>query len=202
MRRIAWWLVLVGLAACSDEKNLVPLDWELNRMTQQARYTDFKPGPGFRDGRVLQPPPAGTVPVDRVIGPTTLTLGITDAGDYVDTFPIPITTELIELGRNRFERTCAACHGILGTSETEVASKMTLRPPPSLQKASIRGNPVGRIYQVTTFGYGLMPGYAIQLNLEERWAVVAYVRALQLSQNARLTQLPPDLRQRFRSEVP
>ncbi len=191
-----------AVAACSDKKNLVPLDWELNRMTQQARYTDFKEGPGFRDGRVLQPPPAGTVPRERRLGPLALTLGVDEHGAFTERIPIQLSPELIEIGRNRYDRTCGACHGILGTSDTEVALKMPLRKPPSLHSELIRGFPVGRIYQVATFGYGLMPSYEFMLTIEERWAIVAYIRALQLSQGAALAELPPELQQRFRSEIP
>lgn len=189
-------------AACSDKKNLVPLDWDSNRMTNQPRYTDFDAGPGFRNGMVLQSPPAGTVPRELLLGPLPLTLGVDEAGNFAQQLPIAMPAELVELGRNRFDRTCAACHGILGTSDAEVATKMPLRTPPSLHLDSIRAYPPGRLYQVVTFGYGIMPAYALQLTVEERWAVVAYVRALQLSQHAPLASLPPPLQQKFHSEVP
>lgn len=203
-RTSALLVVLAALAAagCSDRNNLVPLDWELNRMTRQARYTDFEPGPGFRDGRVLQPPPAGTVPKERVLGKPLLTLGVDDNGNYATKIPIPMDEDLIHLGRNRFDRVCAACHGILGTADSEVARKMRLVKPPSLHQGAIMAYPPGRIFQIATFGYGLMPAYEYQLNITERWAIVAYLEALQLSQAAKLSQLPPELQQHFRSEVP
>ncbi|HEY0839481.1 MAG TPA: cytochrome c [Vulgatibacter sp.] len=203
--RVAAFMLLLGAvfaAACSDEVNLVPLDWELNRMTRQPRYTDFKPGPGFRDGRTMQPPPAGTVPRERVVDQPLLTLGIDSNGNYAARIPIPMDAPTIEMGRNRFERTCAACHGILGDSDSEVARKMPLVKPPSLHQPAIKAYPPGRIFQVATFGYGLMPAYEYQLDVTERWAIVAYLEALQLSQGAQLSQLPPELQQRFRSEVP
>lgn len=199
-------LALVALSllgfGCSDEKNLVNLDWSLNRMNQQERYTPFKEASGFRDGRTMQPPPAGTVPRGRTLGPLPFTLGVGDDGAFVDSYPLPMTRELIELGQNRFDRTCAACHGILGTSDSEVASKMPLIKPPSLHSELVLGLPLGRIYQVATFGYGLMPSYGYQLTDTERWAVVAYIKALQLSQAATLSELPPELQRSFRSEVP
>lgn len=193
---------LASTAACDDRNNLVPLDWELNRMTRQARYTDFEQGPGFRDGRVLQPPPAGTVPKERLLGKQVVTLGVDENGHYAPRIPVPIDQHLLELGRNRFDRTCAACHGIIGDADSEVATKMRLVKPPSLHTDAIKGYPPGRVFQVATFGYGMMPAYEYQLTITERWAVVAYLQALQLSQAAQLSSLPPELQQRFRSEVP
>lgn len=192
----------LAAGACSDRNNLVPLDWSLNRMTRQARYTDFEPGPGFRDGRVLQPPPAGTVPKERLLGKPVVTLGVDDDGNFATAIPVPMDEALIRLGRNRFDRTCAACHGLAGDADSEVARKMPLVKPPSLHTNVIKAYPPGRIFQVATFGYGMMPGYEFQLDVTERWAIVAYLEALQLSRAARLDSLPPALQQRFRSEIP
>lgn len=194
-------LPVLALAACSDEGNLVELDWSLNRMKTQAAYRPFDRGPGFPDGKVLQPPPPGTVPRERMVGDAPFTLGIDETGDFVRAIPIPLRRELVEAGRLRYERICATCHGTLGDGESEVARKMPFVKPVSFHDPSIRAYPVGRLYQVATFGYGLMPSFAYALTIEERWAVVAYIRALQESQNARLTDLPPELRRRFESEV-
>jgi len=195
-------LLALAAGACSDRNNLVPLDWSLNRMTRQARYTDFEPGPGFRDGRVLQPPPAGTVPRERIVGRPLVTLGVGDDGSFAASIPIPMDEALIRMGRDRFDRTCAACHGILGDGDSEVARKMPLVKPPSLHTDAIRAYPPGRIFQIATFGYGLMPGYEFQLDVTERWAIVAYLEALQLSRSAQISALPPGLQRRFRSEIP
>lgn len=202
MRPGAALAILVLALGCSDESNLVPLDWSLNRMVDQPKYTDFKASKGFANGRVMQPPPAGTVSRERLVGPLPLTLGIQENGDYTDSYPFPMTAELIEMGRNRFDRTCGACHGILGNGESEVAFKMKLVKPPSLHAPFIRDYPLGRLYQIATFGYGIMPGYDYLLDDTERWAVIAYVKALQLSQQATLDELPPDVARPFRSEVP
>lgn len=194
-------LLLFALPACSDEENLVELDWSLNRMKKQAAYRAFDRGPGFPDGKVLQPPPAGTVPRERSVGDSPFTLGIDEGGDFLTRFPLPLSRELLEAGRLRYERICATCHGTLGDGESEVADKMPFVKPVSFHDPSVRAFPVGKLYQVATFGYGLMPSFAYALTVEERWAVVAYIRALQLSQNARLSELPPALRRRFESEV-
>jgi len=201
MRRLVAPALLLLLVACDDEENLVPLDFSLNRMKRQAAYRDFDPGPGFPDGKVLQQPPPGSVPRERAVVPTALTLGLDENGAYVERIPIPLTRELVRAGRLRYERICGTCHGTLGDGESEVADKMPFVKPASFHDPSIRAFPPGKIYQVISFGYGLMPSFSYALTIEERWAVVAYILALQRSQNARLAELPPHLRQRFESEV-
>jgi mono/diheme cytochrome c family protein len=97
-------------------------------------------------------------------------------------------------GRNRYETFCAPCHDLDGSARSPVAINMQLRHPPALLDGRIRALPAGRVFQAITQGYGLMPSYAHQLSVDERWGVVAYVRALQLSQRATLAELPPDVR--------
>jgi mono/diheme cytochrome c family protein len=108
-------------------------------------------------------------------------------GAYVADFPLEIDVADVRWGRTRFEIFCATCHGTLGTGQTQVAENMRLRKPPSLHSAAIRAYPPGRIFAVISRGYGLMPSYAGQLSVADRWAVVAYVQALQLSQDFSLT---------------
>lgn len=200
MRRYVLFLLL-GVWACDDRENLVELDWALNRMKNQEAYRPFDRGPGFPDGKVLQPPPIGAVPRERVVGDTALTLGVDGSGAFLTYIPIPLSREFLEAGRLRYERICATCHGSLGDGESEVAVKMPFVKPVSFHDPSVRAFPPGKLYQVASFGYGLMPSFAYALTIEERWAVVAYIRALQRSQNASLSELPPRLRQRFQSEV-
>jgi mono/diheme cytochrome c family protein len=100
----------------------------------------------------------------------------------------------VEVGRAKFDVICAACHGVLGTGESVVAQNMALRRPTSLHEPYVRALPPGRIYQVIRTGYGVMPPYGPWLTVEERWGVVAYVHALQLSQGVEVTTLPPELR--------
>src|SRR5262249_30810998 len=119
----------------------------------------------------------------------------------VDTIPIAVDAELLAAGRTQFEVTCAACHGLLGDGASIVAAQMALRPPPSLHSDKVRALPAGRIFQIASEGYGFMPGYRSQIPDRVRWAIVAYVRALQESQNARLSSAPPDVQQRLRQEA-
>jgi mono/diheme cytochrome c family protein len=125
-----------------------------------------------------------------------------DEGRYVPKVPVPLTAELLRLGRTHFEITCAACHGLRGDGRSVVASKMSLRPPPSLVDAPIAQEAPGRIYSVITLGYGLMPSYAPQLSVEDRWAIVAYWQALVFSQDAPLELAPPEVRERLSGSQP
>ena len=127
----------------------------------------------------------GRSPSSGEFGDPRITLGI-DKDVYLEHVPIPVDRLLLEHGRERFEILCAACHGITGDSESVVAGNMDLRKPPSLHEDRIRAFPAGRLYRVIRVGYGLMPSYAAQLSVDERWGVVAYVqRAAVQSQRTR-----------------
>jgi mono/diheme cytochrome c family protein len=186
-------LLPVFSAAC-DENILDPM---ADRQPRAMRYreSDF-----YADGLTMQAPPPGTVPRERITQKPVLTTGRLPDGPfqangeplprYTATVPIPVTRDLLELGRKRFDITCATCHGPLGDGESIVAHQMALRPPPSLYKYIDK--PSGYFFEVMTKGFGMMASYAAELTVEERWAVVAYVRALQLSQNLPASELPPE----------
>src|SRR5262249_55827069 len=152
------------------EKVLPEPDFE--RMDRQEKCAVWDPCEPLPDGRTMQHPPEGTVPVDRPSGVT--------ADPTATEIPIPLTLPLLERGRQRFETFCAPCHGILGDGISRVAVNMTVRPPPSLVGAKERTFPPGRVYQAITEGYGLMPRFTAELaDIDDRWAVVAYLRALE-----------------------
>lgn len=187
-------LPLVVLLAACRERVLPEPDFE--RMVRQEKCLLWDACEPFGDGRTARHPPEGTVSRDRVTGRPEYTEGVAD-GRYLTEIPIPLTTAFVQRGRQRFETFCAPCHGILGDGRSRVATKMTLRPPPSLVGAEARAFPPGRVYQVITHGYGLMPRYADELPIvEDRWAVVAYVEALQASRGVDVRALPPELRAR------
>ena len=178
-------LALVISSGCDNRVAFQEPDPTLARMLSQHRADPYASTSAFPDGKVLQHPPRGTVPID----------------DETDAPPPPVTRALLELGHARFDAVCAVCHGITGTGESVVATKMELRPAPSIVNADNRARTRERLYQITTQGYGLMAGYADMLSHEERWAVVAYLQALQLSQHAPIERLPPPLRERFSKEA-
>jgi mono/diheme cytochrome c family protein len=197
-------LLLVTVAAAGCDENI--LDQMADRQPRAMRY---KESAFYADGLAMRAPPEGTVPRERVTLNQPLTAGRTADGPlqpnmealphYVNTPPIPVSRKLLELGRKRFDITCATCHGPLADGNSIVATQMALRPPPSLIKAQYVQKPAGYIYEVVTKGFGLMASYAAELTVEERWAVVAYLRALQLAQNTPVAALPPDVRQQLES---
>jgi mono/diheme cytochrome c family protein len=180
-------VLLLGLAACP----------RLDPMQRQPKYRAYQASEAHPDGLAMRHPPAGTVPYGAVLDPA-LSTGLGPDGRPLARAPIPPTPELLARGRNRFEILCAACHGLVGDGESQVAINMALRRPPSLH--AYRDVPDGHIYQVVTNGFGLMPSYAAELTVQDRWAVVAYVRALQLSQYASVDQVPPDARRQLEEE--
>jgi mono/diheme cytochrome c family protein len=201
-------LLLVGalgaLAGCS-EQTLDPMADH-----QQPRERAYRPSNFYETGLVMQAPPAGTVPRERRTMNPTLTAGISgytgqwgQNGErivrYASRIPVPVTPELMALGRKRFDITCATCHGPLGDGDSIVATQMSLRPPPSLHKYADRAP--GYIFEVATHGFGMMASYAAELTVEERWAVVAYIRALQVSQNVPATELPLDVQRQLGGEA-
>jgi len=194
-------LPLLSAVAC-DENILDPM------ADRQPRVHVYKESAFFDDGLSMRAPPDGTVPRERIVMNRVLTTGhegetgqIAANGErvpsYAKAIPLPVTRQLLELGRKRFDITCANCHGPIGDGNSIVATQMSLRPPPSLHKYSDRAP--GYIFDVITKGFGLMASYAAEMTIEERWAVVAYVRALQLSQAVPLDRLPPIEQTRLQS---
>jgi mono/diheme cytochrome c family protein len=193
------------MGACSEQL-LNPMADRRQPRERAYRVSDF-----FADGQVMRAPPAGTVPRERRTMNPTLTTGVSgytgaiaENGErvvrYANRIPVPVTPELLTTGRKYYDITCGTCHGPLGDGDSIVAKQMSLRPPPSLHLYANRAP--GYIFEVATHGFGMMASYAAELTVEERWAVVAYVRALQVSQSVPVTELPPDLRRKLDQEAP
>jgi mono/diheme cytochrome c family protein len=113
--------------------------------------------------------------------------------DYVETFPRPVDRAMLERGQERFMIYCVVCHDPLGYGGGVVVER-GFTEPPSYHTDRLRSAPAGYLFDVITRGFGSMPQYDKQVPPEDRWAIVAYIRALQLSQNARLSELPEDVR--------
>jgi mono/diheme cytochrome c family protein len=136
------------------------------------------------------------VPADRIEVSPALGQGMVD-NVYVDKNPVLLTTAFVEMGQRKFDVFCAPCHGVLGNGVSVVAQKMALRRAPSLVADRIRDFPDGRIFRVITDGYGLMPKYSQELEVVERWAIVAYVRALGIhAAGVSMDHLPEPVRAR------
>jgi mono/diheme cytochrome c family protein len=158
------------LAACDESQAWHTPEPSLARMQDQPRIDPYD--------RAATVAPPDTVARDEA--PTSRPL---------------ITRDLIEQGRETFEIYCATCHGDRGDGHSIVATKMQLRAPPSLIDPNIAALSDGRIESIAEKGYGLMPSFASEIPLADRWAVVAYVRALQATRVDNVAALPNDLRE-------
>lgn len=191
--RLGGWVVAVApvLLGCRAETAFRQPDPELNRMLEVPRYDIYESSSFYPDGMVLRRPPEGTIPYgpSRIDFPTHQ--GKRD-GKFLTSIPFDVTMALLQEGREHFDDTCAACHGVLGDGDTVVATHMQ-RKPASLYSERVRSLADGKLYFIIENGYGFMPDYASHLDVRARWAVVAYVRALQRSRVARLDALPEDI---------
>lgn len=190
MRRLGPRLALVAVVALGGCDVLDP-------MMHQQKVKPYRPSEHDADGISMRPPPPGVVAVGGAVA-ADVAGGVSADGKALARIPVQVTPQLLVLGRKKFEINCAACHGLLGDGDSLVAKNMSQRPPPSLHQRVWAED--GRYYQVIAKGFGLMPSYASALTLEERWAVVAYVRALQISQRARVEQASAEDRARLESE--
>jgi mono/diheme cytochrome c family protein len=166
--------VVVLVVACKQSA----VDKALQRMTSQPRYDVYASSDFFPNHAAMQPPPRGTVPRDVLLDPG-LVAGREPNGAYLSDVPLEVNDKLLNRGRSRFEIFCAVCHGEAGDGRSIVASNLVERPPPSLLRPELRALPAGFLYQVVAHGFGEMPAYAADLPVEDRWAVVAYVKRLQ-----------------------
>jgi mono/diheme cytochrome c family protein len=190
-------LAVAWLVGC-DNGDATP-DW--SRMITQPKLLPYGDSELFDDGRAMRPLPAGTVPRAWIADPARR-IGRGANGGNVDRVPLPITRALLERGRQRYAIACATCHGVAGDGDSAVARHMQRRRPPSLHEARIVALAPGALYRVITAGYGVMPSYAKLLSSDDRWAVVAYVRTLELSWTARLDGLPAPLQGELARRLP
>jgi len=186
-------LAAMSSAACLQQEDIDP-------MTKQAKYKAFTQNPFFSDDRAMRTPPANTIARERTASPQ-LEYGTDDKGAPLAAIPVALTPELMKLGHKQFDIHCAICHGATGDGHSLVSTQMSLKTPPNLIEKSKRDLLDGTIFNAITNGYGLMNGYAADLTSEERWAVVAYLRALQRSQATTLADAPADVRAQLEKEA-
>jgi len=163
----------------------------------QARYNPLSESPLFADGRSARPLPAGAIPQATTMPSDPINTGKDASGALINDLPIPRSMETLQRGRQRFEIFCAPCHGLDGSGRGSVTAFGFSPPPPSFHTEDVYKQPLGFYYDVITNGRGRMFSYAYRLTPEDRWAVVAYIRALQLSQNTPAGDLSPDQRQQL-----
>ncbi len=178
--RPARWLLSLSFFACAACEH---------EMTNQSRFKPLEAHSFFENGQLARPLLEGTVPRGYLDLETDSLLreGKID-GKAADVFPFPITKEVLERGRERFDIFCSVCHDRAGYGKGMIVQR-GFPPPPSLHIDRLREMPAGYFVDVTKNGFGQMAGYAHQINAKDRWAIAAYLRALQLSQNASLKEV-------------
>ncbi len=185
-KRIALVVGCLLLAALFSGCNRVGPDFQ--KMAIQPRYDPLEPSDFFADGMTARPRVAGTVARGEVTNNGFLETGRINGVDG-DGFPFPVTPAVLNRGQERFDIFCSECHGRLADGNGMIPSR-GFRRPPSFHADILRTAKTGHFIDVMTNGFGVMPSYAAQVPVNDRWAIVAYIRALQLSQNATADDVP------------
>jgi mono/diheme cytochrome c family protein len=165
-------LMCAALAGCGEN------------MTDQAKYQEYEPGPLFRNGRVLQAPVSGTVARGDL------------ERDKSRIEKPPLSDALLARGREQFDVFCSPCHARTGDGNGVIVQR-GMPHPPSFHGDRLRTADDQHFFDVISNGYGAMFSYADRVSPHDRWAVIAYIRALQLSQDAKLDDVPMEVRQRL-----
>jgi mono/diheme cytochrome c family protein len=164
--------ILLALAGCDQN------------MSDQRKYAKYKAAELFGNQRVLQAAPAGTIARDALSREQELEM------------PPPLTLDLLVRGRERFEITCAPCHGSSGDGDGMIVQR-GMPAPPSYHEARLRDADDRHFIDVITHGHGVMYSYATRVAPADRWAITAYIRALQLGAAAPAADLPAEIRARL-----
>jgi mono/diheme cytochrome c family protein len=175
-RLVALPLLIAALGACRQD------------MHDQPKYKPLARSDFFGDDRASRPLVEGTVARGHLKEDTAFETGRVGAG-FLETLPVPVTRALLARGRQRYDIYCTPCHGAVGRGDGMIVAR-GYRRPPSFHIERLRQERVGYFFDVMTSGFGAMPDYAAQIGALDRWSIVAYIRALQLSQNATLADVP------------
>lgn len=214
-------VMLVAIAGFRGQKSGKPPIEIFPDMDHQPKVKSQVPSGFFADNRGNRPPVAGTVPMGYEM-PLSKENPFPDEGkyrtvrfssgpDYLDTgrfgdqwgtgIPLPVTAELMHRGKERYTIFCGVCHGASGAGNG-VAGQYGLVAIASFHQDRLRDMADGEIYNTIVHGKNTMLGYGANIPVDDRWAIVAYVRALQLSQQATLDAVPPDERQKLEAVQP
>ncbi len=180
--------VLCAAAACRQD------------MHDQPKYIPLRESALFADQRSERPLVAGTVARGQLREDPLMYTGKENGADATE-FPFPVTAQVLERGQQRFDIYCSPCHGRTGLGDGMVVRR-GYRRPPSLHDARLREAAVGHFFDVMTNGFGAMPDYAAQISVPDRWAIAAYIRALQLSEHASIDDVPAAERGTLQTTMP
>jgi hypothetical protein len=183
VERLCLGLVLLLMTACRQD------------MHDQPKYIPLRESTFFTDARSARPVIAGTVARGQLRDDPLLYTGKVNNPESSDAtmFPMAVDDKVMARGRERYDIFCAPCHGRTGAGDGMIVRR-GYRRPPTFHQDRLRESPVGHFFDVMTNGFGAMPDYATQIRAEDRWAIIAYVRALQLSAHATVADVPADRR--------
>lgn len=185
-------LVLTGCQGRPSDKPPIHL---VQDMDEQSRYDPQSKSQFFADSATMRPLVPGTVPRGGLKNDPVYYTGKNEAGELVSENPITINMVTLKRGQKEYDIYCSPCHGRVGDGQG-IMIKYNYVPPPTFHDERLRNIEDGHIYDVITNGIRNMPSYAHQIPVSDRWAIVAYFRALQLSQNADLQDVPEAMRDR------
>jgi mono/diheme cytochrome c family protein len=169
-------------------------------MHDQPKYVPLRESTFFADGTSARALPAGTVARGQLREDALLYTGKVGEEPAAE-FPLPVDAELLARGQVAYDAYCSHCHGLTGAGDGMVVLRGFTKPPP-LYEDRLKSAPVGHIFDVITNGFGAMPDHAAQVKVRDRWAIVAYVRALQASASGTIDDVPPAERERLNAPAP
>lgn len=179
-------IALVGIALAGSGCEL------RQAMYDQPKYKPLQKSEFFSDHRASRPLPEGTVARGLLKDDPHLYDGM-ENGAMAENFPFPVTREVLARGQERYNIFCMPCHDMSGSGNGMVVQR-GYKKPVSFHDPRLRSSPPGYFYNAIKNGFGQMPNYADQIPVNDRWAIIAYIRALQFSRNATLDDVPPEER--------
>jgi mono/diheme cytochrome c family protein len=201
------WIPLALIMRARNVTSPNPRIHIIQDMDNQPRFKAQQRNPLFADRRGMRPAVEGAVARGRLNEDLVLHRGITDGADpasWVAEIPISVTLPVLQRGRECYGIYCSPCHGLGGYGDGMIAKRAealqegTWTPPSSFHTELVRSRAAGHLYNTITHGIRNMPAYGSQIDVEDRWAIVAYLRALQRSQAATVDDVPEDLRASLR----
>lgn len=174
---------LIAVAACRQD------------MHDQPKYEPLELSDFFDDRRASRPVLEGTIARGHLRLDSHLYTGKVN-GKLVTTFPFPVTMDVLKRGQERYNIYCSPCHGMSGDGQGMIVQR-GMRQPETFHSQRLRDIQVGHFFDAMTNGFGAMYSYSDRISVNDRWAIAAYIRALQLSQGATLAELPAQDQQRI-----
>ena len=181
----------VLLSGCRGATSSKPPFHVSPNMDSQEKFEAQERNPFFPDDRAMRAPVAGTVARGQLEADTRYYQGKNPDGTLVTEIPVNVTRAFMERGQQRYDTFCSVCHGLAGDGRGVIATgDYGLVPPPTYHSDALRAAADGHFFEVISRGIRTMPSYAQQIPFEDRWAIVAYIRALQRSQHASTEDVP------------